>query len=122
MNPDERASQNVHAAEVRGVRILTKTLGCTRSQAIQAIRLQQAQRNQPVNPNAGNRVGNLFQEPPQIKRSEVITPDTRPAPVLEAQPLLVPPVLPPEIGDWLTVGVCIDGVTGFRQVLSRPVP
>lgn len=69
--PQRDIRQTAHAQEQKAVGILTKTLGCSRSQAALLVRQQQdrnAQARTPKNPNEGNKIGPLFQDLPQVKR------------------------------------------------------
>lgn len=92
-----RASQSAHAQEVRTVGILTKTLGCTRTQAREAIHRVQAQRTVPQNANFGSHATSLFQSPPVIRRGpEVINEGPRQAAVgAIADAPIIPPIVDP---------------------------
>lgn len=122
-----RAAQSAHSQELRSVRILEKTLGCTRSEARVLVQRTAAQRalNQNLTPNAGSRATPLFQPPP-VQRREVVLPAVPAAAVgaldagIPVAPMLPqpPPILPSTAncvvvvsGVLYTVDVYIDLAT-----------
>jgi len=106
MTQDEfRANQSSHANELKTIRTIQKTFGGSRSQIRNLLRLQQAQRTQIKDPNAGNQAAPLFQDPPRIRRSEVITQEIRHiGQVTPSDLLIVPP------------GVVPGGTSGIEEV------
>lgn len=90
MDDQDRLTQSAHAQELKVVRILSKTLGISRSEARLRFRLSEAQRN--YHPIQAAPAAQLFNDAPaQIKRSEVVV--DSPTPIVrqaQADPILAP--------------------------------